>query len=311
MTVEARSLVVGYGKYVYRHVPGWGNLPDGWEWNHAVGVGVDAQDRVFVYNRSDHPMIILDTDGNVIDSWGEGLFGSAHHLEVGPDGSLYTTDIGNHTVRKWTPDGQLLMTLGDPGNPPERMSGDPFNAPTDVAIAADGTIYVSDGYGNARIHHFTATGEHIRSWGEPGDGPGQFRIPHSVSLGSTGSVYVADRENSRIQIFTPDGQYVSEWGGVHRPDHIWQGPDGNMYVTDLGFRQGLGPDKPEPHEVSHPAGVKIMTPTGQWLGGWGMSTDTPGDIIAGHAIAMDSKGNLYVGETLDGARVQKFELTYQ
>ena len=191
------------------------------------------------------------------------------------------------------------------------MSGDPFNAPTDVAIASDGTIYVSDGYGNARIHHFTATGEHIRSWGEPGDGPGQFRIPHSVALGSTGNVYVADRENSRIQIFTPDGQYVSEWGGVHRPDHIWQGPDGNMFVTDLGFRQGLGPDKPEPHPVSHPAGVKILTPTGQWLGGWGMSTDTPGDIIAGHAIAMDSKGNLYVGETLDGARVQKFELTSQ
>ena len=94
MTVEARSLVVGYGKYVYRHVPGWGNLPDGWEWNHAVGVGIDAQDRVFVYNRSDHPMIVLDTDGNVIDSWGEGLFGSAHHVEIGPDGSLYTTDIG-------------------------------------------------------------------------------------------------------------------------------------------------------------------------------------------------------------------------
>ena len=254
MTVEARSMVVGYGKYVYRHVPGWGNLPDGWEWNHAVGVGVDAQDRVFVYNRSEHPMIVLDTDGNVLDSWGEGLFGSAHHIEVGPDGSLYTTDIGNHTVRKWTADGQLLMTLGDPENPPERMSGDPFNAPTDVAIASDGTIYVSDGYGNARIHHFTATGEHIRSWGEPGDGPGQFRIPHSVAVGSTGNVYVADRENSRIQIFTPDGQYVSEWGGVHRPDHVWQGPDGNMYVTDLGFRQGLGPDKPEPHEISHPAG---------------------------------------------------------
>ena len=96
MTVEAKSQVVGYGKYVYRHVPGWGNLPDGWEWNHAVGVGVDAQDRVFVYNRSDHPMIVLDTDGNVLDSWGEGQFGSAHHLEIGPDGSLYTTDIGNH-----------------------------------------------------------------------------------------------------------------------------------------------------------------------------------------------------------------------
>ena len=117
---------------------------------------------------------------------------------------------------------------------------------------------------------------------------------------------MADRENSRIQIFTPDGQYMSEWGGVHRPDHIWQGPDGNMYITDLGFHLGLGPDQPSPNVLSHPAGVKIMTPTGQWLGGWGMSTNNPGDIIAGHAVAMDSNGDLYVGETLDGARVQKF-----
>ena len=116
-----------------------------------------------------------------------------------------------------------------------------------------------------------------------------------------------DRENSRIQVFTPDGQYLSEWGGVHRPDHIVQGPDGNMFVTDLGFHQGAWfQDQPSPNALSHPAGVKILTPTGQWLGGWGMSSDTPGDIIAGHAVAMDSKGDLYVGETLDGARVQKF-----
>ena len=100
MAIETKTLRVSYGKYVYEHVPGWGTLPAGWEWNHAVGVGIDAQDRIFVYNRSDHPIIVLDTDGNVIDSWGEGLFGSAHHLEVGPDGSIYTTDIGNHTVRK-------------------------------------------------------------------------------------------------------------------------------------------------------------------------------------------------------------------
>ena len=303
--------MVGYGKYVYRHVPGWGNLPDGWDWNHAVGVGIDAQDRVFVYNRSDHPMIVLDTDGNVLDSWGEGMFGSAHHLEVGPDGSLYTTDIGNHTVRKWTPDGQLLMTLGDPGNPPERMSGDPFNAPTDVAIAADGTIYVSDGYGNARIHHFHRDRRAYPIVGRARRRAGAIPHPAQRLLGQHRQRVRGRPRKQPHQIFTPDGQYVSEWGGVHRPDHIWQGPDGNMYVTDLGFRQGLGPDKPDPHEVSHPAGVKIMTPTGQWLGGWGMSTDTPGDIIAGHAIAMDSKGNLYVGETLDGARVQKFELTYQ
>ena len=240
-----KGLRVSYGKYVYEHVSGWGSLPDGWEWNHAVGVAVDGQDRIFVYNRSAHPIIVLDTDGNVINHWGEGLFGSAHHIEAGPDGSLYTTDIGDHTVRKWTAEGELLMMLGTPNDPPEMFSGEPFNRPTDIAIAGDGSLYISDGYGNARIHHFTATGELIKSWGEPGEGPGQFRIPHGICISAEGLIYVVDRENSRIQVFTPDGQYLSEWGGVHRPDHIVQGPDGNMFVTDLGFHQGLGPDQPQ------------------------------------------------------------------
>ena len=212
MATETKTLRVGYGEYVYEHVPGWGNLPDGWEWNHAVGVGVDAQDRVFVYNRSAHPIIVLDKDGNVLDHWGEGLFGSAHHVTVAPDGTLFTTDIGDHTVRKWSAEGDLIMTLGTPNEPAEMMSGDPFNRPTDVEVARDGSLYIADGYGNARIHHFTANGKHMHSWGEPGDGPGQFRIPHSVCQDNAGNIYVADRENSRIQIFTPDGQYMSGVG---------------------------------------------------------------------------------------------------
>ena len=173
-----KGLRVSYGKYVYEHVSGWGSLPDGWEWNHAVGVAVDGQDRIFVYNRSAHPIIVLDTDGNVINHWGEGLFGSAHHIEAGPDGSLYTTDIGDHTVRKWTAEGELLMMLGTPNDPPEMFSGEPFNRPTDIAIAGDGSLYISDGYGNARIHHFTATGELIKSWGGAGRGSGA--VPHSA-----------------------------------------------------------------------------------------------------------------------------------
>ena len=87
---------------MYEHVPGWGKLPKDWEWNHAVGVAVDSKDRIYVYNRSDHPMMVFDTVGNLIASWGEGVFKTAHHIFIGPDDSLYTTDIGDHTVRKWT-----------------------------------------------------------------------------------------------------------------------------------------------------------------------------------------------------------------
>ena len=306
MATETTGLKVSYGEYVFEHVPGWGNLPDGWEWSHVVGLGIDSHDRIYAYNRSDHSMIVLDTEGAVLKSWGEGQFGSAHHLFIAPDDTLFTTDIGNHTVRKWSTDGELLMTLGTPDQPAEPLSGEPFNRPTDVAMAADGSLYISDGYGNARVHHYTGDGQLIKSWGEPGSDPGQFVIPHSVCLDAEGLVYVADRENSRVQVFTPDGEYIREWKGVHRPDHVWLDADENMYVAELGMRQGLGPDADAPSAVAHPSGVKVMNRQGQWLGGWGMSTGTPGDLIAAHSLALDSKGDLYVGETLDGARVQKF-----
>jgi len=301
-----QGLRVSYGEYVFEHVVGWAPLPDGWEWNHVVGVGVNSKDEIFAYNRSDHPMIVLNQDGEILRTWGEGVFGTAHHLFIAPDDSVYTTDLGTHVVQKWSPDGDLLMTIGTPNEPAERMSGDPFNRPTDICLGLDGSIYVTDGYGNARVHHFTAEGEHIKSWGEPGSGPGQFIIPHSVCIDSSGTLYVSDRENSRIQVFTPDGEYIREWKGVHRPDHMVLDDDENMYVAELGGYLGLDADSPPTNPVTHPAGVKVMTLDGQWLGGWGMSTWTPGDIRAAHALALDSKGDLYVGETLDPARMQKF-----
>ena len=304
--MEKKPLRVSYGEYVYENVPGWAPLPDGWEWNHVVGVAVDSRDNIFAYNRSNHPMIVLNKDGDIIDSWALENFSSAHHVEIGPDDSVWTTDVGNHTVRKWTSDGNLLLTLGSPDNPAPEQSGEPFNRPTDIAFGLDGSLYVSDGYGNSKIHHFTPEGKLIRSWGERGTGPGQFMVPHSVAVDPTGLVYVCDRENSRIQIFTSDGQYVSQWRGVHRPNQIVPSSDGTMVVAELGYKIGLMDGAPEVNEVSHNSGVKIMTKTGQWLGGWGASTGIDGDFLAAHAVGIDSDGSLYVGETLDGARLQKF-----
>jgi len=304
--MEKKPLRVSYGEYVYENVPGWAPLPDGWEWNHVVGVAVDSRDNIFAYNRSNHPMIVLNKDGDIIDSWALENFSSAHHVEIGPDDSVWTTDVGNHTVRKWTSDGNLLLTLGSPDNPAPEQSGEPFNQPTDIAFGLDGSLYVSDGYGNSKIHHFTPEGKLIRSWGERGTGPGQFMVPHSVAVDPTGLVYVCDRENSRIQIFTSDGQYVSQWRGVHRPNQIVPSRDGTMVVAELGYKIGLMDGAPEVNEVSHNSGVKIMTKTGQWLGGWGASTGIDGDFLAAHAVGIDSDGSLYVGETLDGARLQKF-----
>ena len=301
-----KPLRVSYGEYVYENVPGWAPLPDGWEWNHVVGVAVDSKDNIFAYNRSNHPMMVLNKNGEIIDSWASENFSSAHHVEIGPDNSVWTTDVGNHTVRKWTIDGHLLLTLGTPDQPAPEQSGEPFNRPTDIAFGLDGSLYISDGYGNSRIHHFTPEGKLIRSWGERGKGPGQFMVPHGVAVDPTGLVYVCDRENSRIQIFTSDGQYVSQWRGVHRPNQIVPSSDGTMIVAELGYKIGLMDGAPEINEVSHNSGVKIMTKTGQWLGGWGASTGIDGDFLAAHAVGIDSDGSLYVGETLDGARLQKF-----
>ena len=301
-----KPLRVSYGEYVFENVPGWAPLPDGWEWNHVVGVGVDSQDRVFAYNRSDHPMIVLNKDGKILDTWGEDTIKWAHHVEIGPDDSVWTTDNHDHTVRKWTTDGKELMVIGTPDKPAPPQSGEPFNQPTDVAFGLDGSIYVADGYGNSRVHHFTPQGKLIRSWGERGTAPGQFMIPHGVAVDPTGLVYVCDRENSRIQIFTHDGQYVTHWKGVHRPNQIVPGKDGSMYVTELGFKTGMAAGGPDVNVTTHNSGLKIMTKTGQWLGGWGASTHTEGDLIAAHALGIDSEGSLYVGETLEGARLQKF-----
>lgn len=307
---KAKGLQFGYGEYVYEHVPGWGKLPRGWEWNHAVGLAIDSKDRIYVYNRGAHPMMVFDTEGKLIASWGEGIFGSAHHIFISPDDSLYTTDVGDHTIRKWTPEGKLIMTIGTPGKPAQALSGKPFNRPTDVALGLDGSIYITDGYGNARVHQYTAEGKHIRSWGEPGSGPGQFNIPHGVFIDDTGQVYVSDRGNSRVQVFTSDGQYIRQWRGVNRPNDLYRGPDGNLFIPESGFHHGADAGAAAPPNAStpqsHPAGIKIMNLMGQWVGGWGMNTDAPGDFLAAHSVGIDSKDSLYVGETTVGHRVQKF-----
>ena len=302
----SKGTIVGYGEYVYQHVPGWAKIPESWEWGHCVGVAIDSKDRVYVYNRSAHPMMVFDTDGNLLNTWGEDKIGSAHHVFAGPDDTLYTTDIGDHTVRKWTADGEILMQLGTPNKPPEAMSGKPFNRPTDVTVAPDGTLYITDGYGNARVHRYTADGKHLLSWGEPGTGPGQFNTPHGVRVGPDGQVYVVDRENFRVQVFTEDGQFIRQFMGLNRPDQVVFNPDGILMIPELGFRTDFVADAPPPNPVAPPAGIKFMTPMGQWVGGWGMSTQDPGDLLAAHAVALDSKGAMYIGETLIGHRVQKY-----
>lgn len=292
----------------------WARLPSGMTWKEAAAVATDSQDRVFVFHRGDPPIRIFDRNGVFLGSWGDGLFARPHGLFIGPDDALYCSDDLDHTVRKFTPEGKLLMTLGVSGKPSDtgatsmdfrtiRRSGPPFNFPTNLALSPSGEIYVSDGYGNARIHKFAPDGRLVLSWGDPGSGPGQFQLAHGIAVNRQGTVYVADRENSRIQLFTPDGQYLAEWKDVARPCQVFIDSAENVFVAELGFFAGMWPGTKAPSPDATGGRVSIFDPKGRLLARWGGGRNpmSPGDFFAPHAIWVDSRGDLYVSEvTLSG-----------
>ena len=309
---------VGSGSYVYEVVENWGKLPEGWRFVDVVGVAVDLEDNVFVFNRGTHPILVFDRDGSVVNTFGDGEIKGPHGMCIGPDGAVYCADTGDHTVKKYSPSGELLMTIGTKGVPSDtgydrnldweqrqvKRAAGPFHSPTNVAVAASGEIFVSDGYGNARVHRFTPDGTLVRSWGSPGHGPGEFWIPHGIAVGRSGTVYVADRENSRVQLFSPGGDYVREWSWVYRPTDLFIDREGITFVTEFGYRAGPVPGQLEPPGEPKPRGrVSIRDRDGNVLAAWGDGPDecAPGFFFAPHAVCVDSFDDLYVGEVIYSA----------
>lgn len=289
------STTMGSGQFLYEVAEGWGKLPDGWTYREVAAVGVDQQDRVYVFNRGSHPIIVFDREGNFLRSWGEGLFTRAHGITMGPDDSIYCTDDGDHTVRKCTLEGKILIQLGIPGKPAPYQSGEPFNRCTHVALSPANELYVSDGYGNSRVHKFSPDGKLLLSWGEPGTDPGQFNIVHNICTDREGYVYVADRENHRVQVFDGNGKYETQWNNMHRPCALYmdRGPNPLCYIGELG--PGLPVNKEIPNIGNR---LTILTTEGKVLARLGdrLPGEAPGQFIAPHGIALDSHGNIYVGE---------------
>src|SRR6201990_2536209 len=228
--------IVGQGDYRYEQIDNWAKVPPGWSLREVGAVGVDAQDNVYVFNRGEHPMMVFDRDGNFLRAWGEGLFPRAHGLHMAPDGTVFLTDDGDHSVRQCTLDGKVLLALGTPGKQGPFVGGEPFHRCTHTALSPKGEIYVSDGYGNARVHKYTPDGRYLMSWGEPGTDPGQFNIVHNICTDADGWVYVADRENHRVQVFDGNGKYETQWNTLHRPCGLYccRGKTPTFVIGELG-----------------------------------------------------------------------------
>jgi sugar lactone lactonase YvrE len=288
MAVEATSR-----SFTYEPVTTWEQLPKGMTLHETPGVTVDEDDTVYLLTRNTaNPVIVLTREGEFVRTFGAGTFSDrTHAILAAADGFIYAADDGAHTITKWTREGKLLLTIGTPGQSAPKFSGEPFNRPTDMAVAPDGSIFISDGYGNARIHKYSPDGKHLLAWGTPGIDPGQFMVPHNLALYED-RLYVADREALRVQVFATDGTLLDVWNNVHRPCALTVGPDGNVYVGELNGvalmdgALGIG------HRVS------IFDRSGTLLARYGdpVEGDQPGQFIAPHGIAVDSHGDVYVGE---------------
>lgn len=310
----AAGVEVGAGAFRYRAAADWPRLPPDMNLVEVAAVATDAQDRAYVFNRGEHPVAVFSPEGDLLSRWGQGLFARPHGVTIGADGSVYYVDDTDHTVKKYSHDGRLLMTLGKSGQQSDtgattvdyrtiRRAGPPFNFPTNLAIASTGDLYVADGYGNSRVHKFSADGRLLFSWGEPGDGPGQFHVPHGIAIDAQDRIYVADRENDRIQIFAPDGAYVAEWGDLARPCEVFIDGDGTVYVAELGYRAGMWPGTSPPSDNATGGRVSILDPRGGLLARWGGGDHpcAPGDFLAPHDIWVDSQGDVYVSEVMMSA----------
>lgn len=308
-------MTVGSGSLRFEAVPGWPDVPDEAGLIEAVGVAVDSQDQVYVFARADLPVLVFSTDGDFIRGWGRDQFVRPHGIWIAEDDSVYLVDDMGHSVRRFSPNGELLQTIGPSGTPSDtgaggeggfdhrtiRSGSPPYNLPTNLVAGPDGDLFITDGYGNARVHRFSVDGQLIASWGEPGDKPGEFNVPHGI--GSDGErLYVCDRENSRVQIFSPDGELLAIWSDVARPAEVFIDREGLAYVFELGFRTGVFPWQKPNHSKSG-GRMTVFDRDGNVLTRWGGGSDpsSPEDFYAPHDVYLDSRGSVYTAEVKTAA----------
>ena len=261
--------VVALGDRRYAVERRWAELPGNERLELISQLAVDRHGRVYVNRRRDPPVLVFEPSGKLGAAWGEGRLTDAHGIFVTADDRVFVIDRDRHQVLVFSLDGKLLGTLGERDRP--RFQA-PLNHPTDVAVADDGEIYVSDGYGNSAVHRFSADHRLIRTWGSPGQGPGEFSTPHAIWIDRSNRVLVADRENHRVQIFDREGAYLGEWRDFYLPMDLYEDARGMVYVTD------------------HIPRLSMMTPEGKLAGRCRPTFNLP------HGISGNAEGDLFIAE---------------
>ena len=272
--------------FSYELVQDFPKLPDGQSFEVVSSVATDSQDRLYVFQRTNPPVVVFDSNGKYLNAWGGDTITSPHGLTI-TDDAVYVTDRDESLAVKYSLDGNPLLVIGErgvhsdtggetPGALVPRAAG-PFNYPTEMAPAPSGDIYVSDGYRNSRIHRFTSDGRLISSWGQPGKTePGEFHLPHSLMIDPEGKVYVCDRANRRVQIFSADGEFITMWTGMGGPNNLVRADDGLFYMC-------------EQEADGNPPYVSIRDGDGGVLARW--------EVRHAHGMWVDSKGDIYLGLT--------------
>lgn len=287
----------------------WPEKPEGFKWAQMPGITLDERDRVYIFTRNSPALQVYKTDGAFVSAWNSGDPNGAHFIRIDPEGNVWTANIVDHVVRKYTAEGKHLLTIGRVG-----VAGadeECFDKPTDMAVLPSGDIFVTDGYGNRRVVHFDANGRYINEWGKEGTQPGQFALPHSIVADSKERLYVADRENARIQVFDTAGKLLAVWEDVVTPWGLYMTKDQELWVCGSSCVKKEGTDEhivlPPPDQVLMKLNLKGEVLLRIPLPKTKVPPGKPGELDWIHGIAVDSRGNFYLGD-IQGKRAQKFSL---
>jgi sugar lactone lactonase YvrE len=270
----------------YVPVPNPVALPAGVEMGPAASVAFDARGHLYVLTRGALPVMEFDPEGTFVRGFGQGLFKRSHGIHIDREGNIWTTDQEAHVVMKFDRQGQVLMTLGTPGQPAL------FNEPTDIVVSPSGELFVSQGHtpgtgGDPKVLKLDRNGTVIKTWGSKGTGPGQFDVAHGIAMDGAGRIWVADRENQRLQVFDQEGTFVREMKYAGLPCDLHIGSE-HIFMVNGFAGQLLQLDR-----------------DGKVLAALGKEGKGPGEFGEAHFVAVGPRGEIFVADVVNRA-VQKF-----